>query len=51
MSHWAENDYVIVNHDVDASLAQLRAILIAERLRRQRQVGLVEFVKSLREWQ
>jgi guanylate kinase len=51
MSHWAEYDYVIVNHDVDASLAQLRAILIAERLRRQRQVGLVEFVKSLREWQ
>jgi guanylate kinase len=51
ISHWAEYDYVIVNHDVEASLAQLRAILIAERLRRQRQVGLVEFVKSLREWQ
>jgi guanylate kinase len=51
ISHWAEYDYVIVNHDVEASLAQLRAILIAERLRRQRQVGLVEFVKTLREWQ
>jgi len=51
MSHWAEYDYVIVNHDVEASLAQLRAILTAERLRRTRQVGLVEFVKSLREWQ
>jgi guanylate kinase len=51
MSHWAEYDYVIVNHDVEASLAQLRAILTAERLRRTRQVGMVEFVKSLREWQ
>jgi len=51
MSHWAEYDYVIVNHDVEASLAQLRAILTAERLRRTRQVGLVEFVKRLREWQ
>jgi guanylate kinase len=51
MSHWAEYDYVIVNHDVEASLAQLRAVLTAERLRRQRQIGLDEFVKGLREWQ
>jgi guanylate kinase len=51
MSHWAEYDYVIINHDVEASLAQLRAILTAERLRRIRQSGLVGFVKGLREWQ
>lgn len=51
MSHWAEYDYIIVNHEIDASVAQVRAILVAERLKRQRQVGLHEFVKGLREGQ
>ena len=51
MSHWAEYDYVIVNRDLDRSVAQVRAILWAERLRRRRQTGLAEFVKSLREGQ
>jgi guanylate kinase len=51
MSHWAEYDYIIVNHDIESSVAQVRAILIAERLKRQRQVGLHEFVKGLREGQ
>src|SRR6185369_482703 len=49
MSHWAEYDYIIVNHDIEFSVAQVRSILIAERLKRQRQVGLHEFVKGLRE--
>ena len=49
MSHWAEYDYVIVNEDVAASAAQVRAILAAERLRRPRQIGLDSFVKGLRE--
>jgi guanylate kinase len=49
MSHWAEYDYVIVNEDLDDSVASARAILRAERLRRERQVGLVEFVKRLSE--
>jgi guanylate kinase len=48
MSHWPEYQYVIVNHDVDASMVQLQAILAAERLRRERQVGLNEFVRGLR---
>ncbi len=48
MSHWPEYQYVIVNHDVDASMVQLTAILAAERLRRERQVGLNEFVRGLR---
>jgi guanylate kinase len=51
MSHWPEYDYVIVNRDIDASVAQVRAILTAERLRRERQVGLGDFVKALREGQ
>jgi guanylate kinase len=51
MSHWAEYDYIIVNRDLDRSLAQVQAILQAERLRRERQIGLHEFVKGLREGQ
>jgi guanylate kinase len=49
MSHWAEYDYIIINHDLDDSVNRVRAILTAERLRRQRQVGLAEFVKGLRQ--
>ncbi len=49
MSHWPEYDYVIVNRDLDESVGRVRAILWAERLRRRRQPGLAEFVKSLRE--
>ena len=47
MSHWAEYDYVIVNDDLEESAASVRAILLAERLRRTRRVGLVDFVKAL----
>mgnify|MGYP005657028685 CR=1 FL=1 len=49
MSHWAEYDFIIVNNDVEESVGQVQAILAAERLRRQRQVGLSEFVKRLQE--
>src|SRR6202171_3082770 len=42
MSHWAEYDYVLINVDIERSLSQVRAILEAERLRRQRPVGLNE---------
>lgn len=49
MSHWAEYDFIIVNNDVEESVAQVQAILAAERLRRQRQIGLSEFVKRLQE--
>lgn len=47
MSHWAEYDYIIVNHDLDKSVAAVKAILQSERLKRKRQVGLAEFVKGL----
>jgi guanylate kinase len=49
MSHWAEYDYIIVNTDIEASVRRVQAILEAERLRRERQVGLHDFVASLRE--
>jgi guanylate kinase len=47
ISHWAEYDYVIVNYDLDESEDMLRSILMAERLRRRRQVGLANIVKTL----
>lgn len=47
MSHWPEYDYVIINDDIDRSVAQVRAILMAERSRRDRLVGLGEFVRGL----
>ncbi len=47
MSHWAEYDYVIVNDDLDASVARVQAILTAERLKRRRQVGLADMVRAL----
>ncbi len=48
LSHWAEYDYVIVNQELEPSLLELRAILAAERLKRDRRTGLVEFVRQLR---
>jgi guanylate kinase len=48
MSHWAEYDYIIVNRDLDSSLSRIQAILQSERLRRERQIGLHDFVKGLR---
>src|SRR3546814_7263206 len=47
ISHWAEYDYVLINRDVDACLAHIRTILAAERLKRVRQPGLVDFVRGL----
>ena len=49
ISHWAEYDYVIVNADLDRSLDGLRAILTAERLRRERLSGLMAFVRELQQ--
>lgn len=51
LSHWPEYDYVLVNRDLEETVRQVQAILQAERLRRERQVGLHEFVKALREGQ
>ncbi len=49
ISHWAEYDYVLVNRDPDAAEAELRTILQAERLRRDRQPDLAGFVRALNE--
>lgn len=47
ISHWAEYDYVLINRDIDAAEAELRTILCAERMRRDRQPDLSEFVRTL----
>lgn len=48
MSHWAEYDYVIVNSNLEQSVEEVRAIITTERLRRTRQIGLIDFVNKLR---
>jgi guanylate kinase len=48
LSHWSEYDYVIVNRELDDSVAAVEAIVTAERLRRTRQLGLADFVNRLR---
>jgi guanylate kinase len=47
MSHWAEYDYVVINRDIDQAFAEVKAILAAERLKRERQPGLYDFVRGL----
>ena len=47
ISHWAEYDYVIVNSDLEESVRAVTAILIAERLKRERLLGLSSFVRNM----
>ncbi|HWW49731.1 MAG TPA: guanylate kinase [Xanthobacteraceae bacterium] len=47
MSHWAEYDYIVINHDIETAFAEVRSILNAERLKRERQTGLSAFVRGL----
>jgi guanylate kinase len=47
-SHWGEYDYIVVNDNLTRCLGQVRAILTAERLKRERQTGLGDFVGRLK---
>jgi guanylate kinase len=49
MSHWAEYDYIVINRDIDEAFAEVQSILKAERLKRERRVGLTTFVRALRQ--
>jgi guanylate kinase len=51
MSHWDAYQYVVINYDIGESVERVREILSAERSRRERQIGLADFVKRLREGQ
>ena len=48
LSHYREYDYILVNRNIDLAVSQVKAILQAERLRRDRQLGLTNFVQKLR---
>ena len=47
ISHWDGYDYVVVNDDVETCFAKVQQILEAERMRRTRQTGLIDFVREL----
>ena len=51
ISHYREYDYIVVNEKLDVAVANVRAILASERLRRDRQTGLTPFVRTLVEGQ
>jgi guanylate kinase len=48
IGHYGDYDYIVINHDLEQALGHVKAILAAERLKRERQTGLAEFVHSLR---
>jgi guanylate kinase len=47
ISHWDAYDYVVINDDIETCFAKVRMILEAERMRRLRQTGLIDFVREL----
>jgi len=47
IEHWTEYDFVVVNDDLDRAFSEVRSIVAAERLRRDRRPGLFDFVSSL----
>ncbi len=47
IEHWLDYDYVVVNRDLDQAFTEIRAIVTAERLRRDRNPGLFDFVSGL----
>ncbi|MCY3879664.1 MAG: guanylate kinase [Rhodobacteraceae bacterium] len=47
--HWADYDYVLVNSRLDAVFRQIQQIVQAERLRRDRQIGVSDMVRKLRD--
>jgi guanylate kinase len=48
ISHWEEYDYVLVNTRIEETLAQIKQILAAERLKRHRQAWLKLHVERLK---
>lgn len=45
--HWQEYDYIVVNEDLDKAFGEVQSILVAERLRRDRRPGLIDFERFL----
>ena len=49
MSHWAEYDYIVINHEINDAFTEVQSILKAERLKRERRTGLTTFVRKLQQ--
>jgi len=49
VSHFAEYDYIVINHDLDEAFAEVLSVLRAERLKRERRSGLTAFVRELQQ--
>lgn len=47
LSHWSEYDYVVINDDLETAYSEVKTILTSERLKRERQPGLPDFVRRL----
>jgi len=47
ITHWPEYDYLIINDNLEQTSKKLKAILLAERLKRSRQTGLNDFVREM----
>ena len=47
ISHWAEYDYCLVNNDLEITIENLKSIFSAERLKRNRQLYLVNIIRDL----
>lgn len=47
ISHWDGYDYVVINDDIEKCYHKVLTILEAERMKRARQVGLVDFTRKL----
>lgn len=47
IEHWTEYDFVVINDDLDRAFGEVRSIVSAERLRRDRRPGLFDFVSDL----
>ena len=47
IEHWTEYDFVVINDDLDRAFTEVKAIISAERLRRDRRPGLFDFVSGL----
>jgi guanylate kinase len=49
IEHWLDYDYIVINTDLQKAFAEVKAIVAAERLRRDRRPGLFDFVSGLLE--
>jgi guanylate kinase len=47
IEHWTEYDFVVISDDLDRAFAEVKSIVMAERLRRDRRPGLFDFVSGL----